>query len=68
MIDDDDFWSNWWNENWQGNRSTRRKSAPAPQTRTILRKMTMTMMMMMVVVVMVLFIFFLFYGASSATN
>jgi hypothetical protein len=19
MIDEDDFWSNWWNENWQGN-------------------------------------------------
>jgi hypothetical protein len=18
MIDEDDFWSNWWNENWQG--------------------------------------------------
>jgi hypothetical protein len=24
MTDDDDFWSNWWNENWQG------KPAPAP--------------------------------------
>jgi hypothetical protein len=23
------LWSNWWNEDWQGNRSTRRKPAPA---------------------------------------
>jgi hypothetical protein len=30
MRDEDDFWSNWWNENWQGNRSTRRKPTPAP--------------------------------------
>jgi hypothetical protein len=24
------LWRNWWNEDWQGNRSTRRKPAPAP--------------------------------------
>jgi hypothetical protein len=24
------LWSNWWNEDWQGNRSTRRKPAPVP--------------------------------------
>jgi hypothetical protein len=24
------LWSNWWNEDWQGNRNTRRKPAPAP--------------------------------------
>jgi hypothetical protein len=29
VIDEDDFWRNWWNEIGRGNRSTRRKPAPA---------------------------------------
>jgi hypothetical protein len=30
MIDEDDFWSNWWNEIWQGKPKYRRKPTPAP--------------------------------------
>jgi hypothetical protein len=30
MIDEDDFWSNWWNEIWQGKPKYSRKPTPAP--------------------------------------
>jgi hypothetical protein len=29
MIDEDDFWSNWWNENWQGKRKYSEKTYPS---------------------------------------
>jgi hypothetical protein len=29
MIDEDDFWSNWWNENWQGKPKYSEKTYPS---------------------------------------
>jgi hypothetical protein len=29
MIDEDDFWSNWWNEDWQGKRKYSEKTCPS---------------------------------------
>jgi hypothetical protein len=29
MIDEDDFWSNWWNENWQGKSKYSEKTCPS---------------------------------------
>jgi hypothetical protein len=29
MIDEDDFWSNWWNENWQGKLKYSAKTYPS---------------------------------------
>jgi hypothetical protein len=29
MIDEDDFWSNWWNENWQGKLKYLEKTYPS---------------------------------------
>jgi hypothetical protein len=29
MIDEDDFWSNWWNEDWQGKPKYSEKTCPS---------------------------------------
>jgi hypothetical protein len=40
MIDDDDFWSNWWNENWQGKPKYSEKTYPSATLSTTKSHMT----------------------------
>jgi hypothetical protein len=41
MIDEDDFWSNWWNENWQGKPKYSEKTYPSATLSTTKSHMTM---------------------------
>jgi hypothetical protein len=40
MIDDDDFWSSWWNEDWQGKPKYSEKTCPSATLSTIKSHMT----------------------------
>jgi hypothetical protein len=40
MIDEDDFWSNWWNEDWQGKPKYSDKSCPSATLSTTKSHMT----------------------------
>jgi hypothetical protein len=40
MIDEDDFWSNWWNENWQGKPKYSEKTYPSATLSTKKSHMT----------------------------
>jgi hypothetical protein len=40
MIDEDDFWSNWWNENWQGKPKCSEKTYPSATLTTTKSHMT----------------------------
>jgi hypothetical protein len=40
MIDEDDFWSNWWNENWQGKPKYSEKTYPSATLSTTKSHMT----------------------------
>jgi hypothetical protein len=40
MIDEDDFWSNWWNENWQGKPKYSEKTCPSATLSTTKSHMT----------------------------
>jgi hypothetical protein len=40
MIDEDDFWSNWWNENWQGKLKYSEKTYPSATLSTTKSHMT----------------------------
>jgi hypothetical protein len=40
MIDEDDFWSNWWNEDWQGKPKYSEKTRPSATLSTTKSHMT----------------------------
>jgi hypothetical protein len=40
MIDEDDVWSNWWNENWQGKPKYSEKTYPSATLSTTKSHMT----------------------------
>jgi hypothetical protein len=40
MIDEDDFWSNWWNKNWQGKPKYSDKTYPSATLSTTKSHMT----------------------------
>jgi hypothetical protein len=40
MIDEDDFWSNWWNENWQRKPKYSEKTYPSATLSTTKSHMT----------------------------
>jgi hypothetical protein len=40
MIDEDDFWSNWWNEDWQGKPKYSEKTCPSTTLSTTESHMT----------------------------
>jgi hypothetical protein len=40
MIDEDDLWSNWWNENWQGKPKYPEKTYPSATLSTTKSHMT----------------------------
>jgi hypothetical protein len=40
MIDEDDFWSNWWNKNWQGKPKYSEKTCPSATLSTTKSHMT----------------------------
>jgi hypothetical protein len=40
MIDEDDFWSNWWNDDWQGKRKYSEKTCPSATLSTTKSHMT----------------------------
>jgi hypothetical protein len=40
MIDEDDFWSNWWNDDWQGKPKYSEKTCPSATFSTTKSHMT----------------------------